>query len=197
MGQSTEELKHEIEGTRADLSSTLDAIGDRVSPGRVLERRKNRMVGGVQALKDRVMGPLAAAKDGATDGAGSVVDTIGSTPDAIRHQTQGSPLAAGAIAFGVGFLLAAVFPPTSSEQRVAGELMDRAEPLKDDVVAAGHDVADVAKDAAKGAVDELKTVAADSKDAVAETVHSATESTTASARDAVDSVKAQTTTPST
>ncbi len=197
MGQSAEELKHAIEGTRADLSDTLDAIGDRVSPGRVLERRKNRMVGGVQALKDRVMGPLGTAKDGATDGAGSAVATIGSTPDAIRHQTQGSPLAAGAIAFGVGFLLAAVFPPTSSEQRAAGELMDRAEPLKDDVVAAGHEVADAAKDAAKGAVDELKTVAADSKDAVADTVRSGTESTTASARDAVDSVKAQTTTPST
>ena len=33
MGQSAEELRQEIAGTRADLGDTLDAIGDRVSPG--------------------------------------------------------------------------------------------------------------------------------------------------------------------
>ena len=196
MGQSADELKHEIEGTRAELSDTLDAIGDRVSPGRVLARRKNRMVGGLQSVKDRVMGPLAAAKDGATDGAGSVVDTIGSTPDAIRHQAQGSPLAAGAIAFGVGFLVAAVFPPSAAEQHAAEELMDRAEPLKDDVVAAGRELAGVAKDAAKEAADEVRTSASAGKDAVADTVRTGVESATATAGDAVESVKAQTTTPS-
>ena len=42
MGQTAEQLKEQIAGTRDDLSETLDAIGDRVSPGRVIERRKNR-----------------------------------------------------------------------------------------------------------------------------------------------------------
>ena len=184
MGQSADELKQEIEGTRNDLSETLDAIGDRVSPGRVIERRKNRMVGGVQALKDRVMGPLSTAKDGASDGASSVSDAIGSTPDAVRAQTQGSPLAAGAIAFGVGFLAAAVFPPSSPEQRAAGKLMDRAEPLKDDVVASGRELAGVAKDAAREAIDEVKSTAADSKDSVADTVRTGIEAT----KDAAESV---------
>ena len=41
MGQSADELRHDIEATRGQLGETLDAIGDRVSPGRMIERRKN------------------------------------------------------------------------------------------------------------------------------------------------------------
>jgi hypothetical protein len=53
MGQSPEELKQDIESTRADLGETLDAIGDRVSPGRVIERRKNRTRQRLTGLRDR------------------------------------------------------------------------------------------------------------------------------------------------
>ena len=58
MGQSTHELRRDIERTRADLGDTLDAIGDRVSPGRMIERRKNRMSSGIRSVKDRVMGTV-------------------------------------------------------------------------------------------------------------------------------------------
>ena len=50
MGQDAEELRREIEASRAEMSNTLDAIGDRVSPGRVIERRKNRMKNAVQSV---------------------------------------------------------------------------------------------------------------------------------------------------
>jgi hypothetical protein len=43
MGQSAEELRRDIERTREGLGETLDAIGDRVSPGRIMERKKNRV----------------------------------------------------------------------------------------------------------------------------------------------------------
>ena len=45
MGQRAEELRQEIEGTRAELSGTLDAIGDRVSPGRTVDRRRGERCG--------------------------------------------------------------------------------------------------------------------------------------------------------
>ena len=35
MGQSPEALRDEIAGTRQEMSETLEAIGDHVSPGRV------------------------------------------------------------------------------------------------------------------------------------------------------------------
>jgi hypothetical protein len=60
VGQSPEELRREIEQTRAELSQDLDAIGDRVSPGRMVERRRNRMRNGVSSLRERVMGVPAA-----------------------------------------------------------------------------------------------------------------------------------------
>ena len=55
MGQSATELKQEIAQTRQNLGETLDAIGDRVSPGRMVERRKNRMARGFQNVRDRVI----------------------------------------------------------------------------------------------------------------------------------------------
>ena len=45
MGQNADQLKREIADTRNDLGNTLDAIGDRVSPSRVIQRRKNRVTG--------------------------------------------------------------------------------------------------------------------------------------------------------
>jgi ElaB/YqjD/DUF883 family membrane-anchored ribosome-binding protein len=189
MGQSTEELRRDIEQTRDGLSDTLDAIGDRVSPGRVLERRKNRAVQSFQSLRDRLMGTVSSAKDGLSDGAGSAVDTITSTPDAVRAQTQGSPLATGAIAFGVGFLIAAVLPPSQPEQDAAQGLLDKAEPLKDELLAAGHDAADELKDSARAALDEVKDTAADSKQAIADTAHERIDATKDTATAAADSVK--------
>ena len=76
MGQSTEELRREIEYTRDDLGQTLDAIGDRVSPGRIVERRKNRVVNGLSSVRDRVMGTASDAGNSIGDTAGGTVDTF-------------------------------------------------------------------------------------------------------------------------
>lgn len=189
MGQSTEELRRDIEQTREGLSDTFDAIGDRVSPSRVLERRKNRAVQSFQSLRDRVMGTLSNATDSVSDSTGSAVDAISSTPDAMRAQTQGSPLATGAIAFGVGFLIAAVFPPSHAEQQAAQSLLDKAEPVKDELLATGHDVASELKDSARTALEEVKDTAVDSKQAVVDTAHDKVEATKDTAAAAADSVK--------
>jgi ElaB/YqjD/DUF883 family membrane-anchored ribosome-binding protein len=192
MGQSPEELRRDIEQTRDGLSDTLEAIGDRVSPGRVLERRKNRAVQGLHSIRDRVMGTGTDARDRVSDGAGSVADAVTGAPDAVRSQTQGSPLAAGAIAFGVGFLAAAIFPPTRSEQNVARDLLDKAEPVKDELMATGREVAGDLKDSAAAAVDQLKETAVEGKQAVADTIHDQAASTKETAQDAVGSVRSAT-----
>ena len=109
MGQSAEELRYEIADTRAELGQTLDAIGDRVSPGRMIERRKNRFVLGMRSAKDRIMGTATDAGNAVTDRAqgvgggiaetaGSAVDTVRNAPEAARQQAQGNPVMAGAVA---------------------------------------------------------------------------------------------------
>ena len=61
MGETTEELRQQIEQTRNGLGDTLDAIGDRVSPGRMVERSKNRMTGGVRSA---IGGPALTLRTG-------------------------------------------------------------------------------------------------------------------------------------
>ena len=43
MGQAADELRDEIERTREDMASTLDAIGDKVSPKLQAERQMERL----------------------------------------------------------------------------------------------------------------------------------------------------------
>ena len=99
----------------------------------MIERRKNRMVQGVQSRprpgdglgrrrprrrqRRRRARPSTRSRARPTRSA--------SRPRAVR-------VVAGAIAFGVGFLVAAVFPASQPEQRAAQGLMDKAEPLKDE-----------------------------------------------------------------
>ena len=91
MGESADELRRDIEETRGGLTETLDAIGDRVSPGRVIERRKNRMVQSVQSVRDRVMGSAATPATASPAAPARAVDTVKGAPDLVRQQTQGSP----------------------------------------------------------------------------------------------------------
>ena len=43
MGQAADELREEIEQTRDDMASTMDAIGDRISPKLQAQRQMDRL----------------------------------------------------------------------------------------------------------------------------------------------------------
>ena len=43
MGQAADELRQDIERTREDMASTLDAIGEKVSPRLQAERQMDRL----------------------------------------------------------------------------------------------------------------------------------------------------------
>ena len=43
MGQAADELKQDIERTREDMATTLDAIGDRISPRLQAQRQAERL----------------------------------------------------------------------------------------------------------------------------------------------------------
>jgi len=191
MGQTAEELRREIEDTRNDLGDTLDAIGDRVSPGRVIERRKNKVTGGVRSVVDRVMGTAQDAQQSVAGVGHGAVDSVKDMPSTVKSQTQGTPLVAGAIAFAAGFLVAAAIPPSEKEKQVSGQLLEKAEPVKAELTSVGKEIADHLKEPAKQAVDEVKSAATDSAQSVAETAKSSASDTAGQAKDAVDTVKSQ------
>ena len=203
MGQSAEELRRDIERSREELTGTVDAIGDRVSPGRIVERKTNRAKEGIRSVKETVMGTAADATSsvsgtagGAAGGAGQAVDRIKEAPstavDAATRKTQGAPLAAGLIAFGAGALAAALFKGSEAEGRVAQAAMGAAQPLKDVATEAGQQIASGLKDQGQQAVEQVKETAVQATQDVKDQAQQATQQTVDTGREATESVKEQT-----
>ena len=166
MGQSAEELRQEIAGTRAELGDTLDAIGDRVSPGRVIERRKNRMANGLRSAKDRVMGTASDVVDSTQEAVGQAGEAVADAPRRVVSATQGNPVAVGLIAFGVGWLLSSLVPASKPERDMADKLETAAAPLVDEVKDVAKESADNLREPAREAVDAVKVRAAEAMDTV-------------------------------
>ena len=186
MGQSTAEVRHDIERTRDQMSGTIDAIADRTSPRRVVGRQRRRVSERVHHLRVSVMGSAEDAYDTTQQRARDLADNaeerlhamaedVRDAPDALKRQTQGSPLAAGLIAFGAGALAAAVFPSTRVERQAASRLESRAEPAVAQLKEAGHEVAQEMKESAREAVESVKSKAGESARELSEDVKSATE----------------------
>lgn len=181
-----EQIQRNIERTRSELSSNVDRLTDKVSPSRVVHRRVGRIKSSATAVKDRVMGgasestqavsgQLQAASGQVADAASRVSDVAGSAPQAVRDRAQGNPIAAGVIAFGVGWLLSSLAPATALEQRVAEQaeatVGDALEPLK----AAGQQVAQNLKEPVQESVEQIKNAATDAAQATTEQARSSAE----------------------
>ena len=189
MAEVSQELRQDIERIRDDLDTTLDALGERVSPRRIARRRtaagatRNtcaRRGDGVGAgVGGDGSGPrrdvAGSAKDGVQQVAGRAAEQVRDAPESIQQQTQGNPLAAGLIAFGAGLLLATAFPPTEAEQRAAGALQERVEPMKDQVLEAGREVKDHLQASAQESAQQVKEAAGEAKDEVKQQAQSSAE----------------------
>jgi ElaB/YqjD/DUF883 family membrane-anchored ribosome-binding protein len=188
MGQSAEELRREIEDTRWNMSRDLDAIGDRVSPRRMAERRVARTRTWLSGARDKVFGSADHAvarvgtgmhdvSDSMGERAHAMAETVGHAPQMATSKTQGNPMAAGAVAFGVGFLASMVLAPTEVEQEAVGRLADKAqpvlEPLKEQVSHAAHEVAEGVKGQGHQVVGELRDDAKERASTVQETARDA------------------------
>ncbi len=193
MGTDPEQLRREIEDTRRELTYDVDALNEKVNPGRVVERRVNRTKTAATGLKDRIMGSahdtVATVQDkvhsssGSSDGPG-MGDRLASARDSaagagqgvaqqaqgMAHQAQdrtqdlahqakaraeGNPLAAGLIAFGVGWLVSSLLPASQKEQQAASRLTDAAKgaagPLKEQAMQVAHQIKDDMQPAAQHA----------------------------------------------
>ena len=60
------------------------------------------------AVKDRASGALGSVQDRAS----GAVDTVTDAPRQVQRKTRGNPLAAGLIAFGIGYLISGAIPAT-------------------------------------------------------------------------------------
>lgn len=88
-----EQIRRQIERTQDALSQDVDALSEKVTPGRIVERRMERARGTASRWKDKVMGSNPGP------GGGTARDTARDTVQGVAGSVSGS---ASAAATGVG-----------------------------------------------------------------------------------------------
>ena len=167
MGQTTEELNAEIADTRQSLANDLDALQDKVSPSAVVQRRKEAMSYRMRSFGSRIMGTAHSARESSGDAAsgsvGRVRETASGFTETAQDRVEGSPLAAGMVAFGVGVVVAGLMPATEAESRASRKVVETAKeqgaPVTEAVRSSGQDMASELGDKASQAAQEVKETA--------------------------------------
>jgi len=180
-------IRRQIEDTRANLSYEVDALNEKVNPTRVVDRRVGKAKTTVSGLKDRVFGAAhdtghqaggkasdaaSSVQGAASSAAGNVqsaahsaVGAVHQAPDTIQRQAQGNPMAAGLIAFGVGWLVSSLLPTSEKEKQLAAQaesaVKDHSQPLVDQAKNVAQEIGDNLKPLAQDAVESVKSTAQD------------------------------------
>jgi gas vesicle protein len=260
-----DEIRRQTERTQANLSQNVDALTEKVTPGKIVERRLDRARDTATRLKDKVMGtnPLSsssstgsgqqhigggirdtaaqaadrvtdtastaastvqdtassaastvqdaasraagAAQDTAATAAGAVRDAAATaaerlqqTPQVIRQQARGNPLAAGLIAFGAGWLVSSLLPASRREQDLADQAKQQAQQVAQEKVApvasqVTGEVRENLREPAQQAVESVKSTAQDAGQTVVEEGKSAAQDVQGRAQDAAGTVRGSTT----
>jgi len=190
-----DQIRNEIEATRAELSGDVNALADSVKPGNVARRQADKVRSGVSSLKDNVMGTAEDighnVKDTASDLGQSASGAAGGTKSAVRQKARGNPLAAGLVAFAAGWLISSLIPASEAEQQGATALKEKAEPLTEQVTSAVKEVASNLQEPARDAVEQVKSSATDSAQTVKEEAQGAASDVKGSSQEAAGRVREQ------
>jgi gas vesicle protein len=189
MSNDPEQIRREIARTRTELSENVNALGDKVNPGSIAKRQAGRVRSAATSVKDAVLGSASDAADTGQRVAGSVGDAVSDAPTAVARKAQGSPIAAGLIAFGAGLLVSSMLPASRAEQHAAQAVKDTAQPLVDDLTDTAKDIAGNLQEPAQHALEEVKTTATQAADTVRDDATTAAADVKNHATDAKDTVQ--------
>jgi ElaB/YqjD/DUF883 family membrane-anchored ribosome-binding protein len=210
-----DEIRADIERTRATLSNDVDDLAESVKPKSVAQRQVDKVKDAAGSLKDRVMGSddddyssstvgdkASAAKDAVADRAYAARDTVSEkasdaadavreAPTTLKRKAQGNPLAAGVIAFGLGMLVSSLIPSSEKERRAVSQLQDNLEPVKQKATEVAQDVGENLRPAAQEAAQSVKSTAQEGVENVKQEGQSAAQDVKGQARDSKDTVQQQ------
>jgi hypothetical protein len=192
MTSDPDQIRGEIHQTQRELSADVDALTEKVSPPRVLERRvrrtrttmtdlRNRIMGsttsGASSTRDTIASTASGARNMVSSGASSAGETVSSAPEVVRRRTEGNPLAAGVIAFGAGWLLSSLIPPTTPEQKLASQVKDaaagHARPVAQQLGDVAQETKEQLREPARQAAESVRSTATGAASAMAEEAQSA------------------------
>ena len=176
-----DQIQDEITRTRSQLSTDVDRLTEKVSPGKVVGRRVDAVKTGASSMRDRVMGSredgsgLSGAHGAVSSKVSDLSDAASSAPQAVRTQAQGNPLAVGLIAFGAGWLLSSLAPASQAEQQLAAKAEEKAKDLAEPLKRQAQDVAENLKQPVQDAAEQVKSTATDAAQQTADHAQSAAE----------------------
>ena len=168
MTDNPEDIRRDIERTRAELSDNVNALGDSAKPSNIVREQVDNVKDKAHGLKERIFGSDYDPYDhGAVgdvgDRASGVVsdarDAVADAPRQLKSQTRGNPIAAGLIAAGVGALIGGLLPATRFEKDAATQVKDAAEPAIEQVKEMAQEAGEHLKPMAQEAAENVKNVA--------------------------------------
>jgi gas vesicle protein len=159
MGAEPDQIRQQIDQTRAQMGDTIDAIGYKADvPARAkdkvtdtVDRARDSIAGTMDSIKDAVSGTATAVKDAAPDSQ----QVSGQARQAVGVAQQ-NPLGLALGSVAAGFLLGMMLPATRLEDERMGEAADQVKELAANV---GHDAMDHGKEIAQEAIDRGTEVA--------------------------------------
>jgi hypothetical protein len=164
MGKEPDEIRRDIEETRARMGDTVEAIGYKTDvrsrAGDAVTRRKDAVVSTVRNAKDAVVSSVAGSSQRVTSSVGDVgssaTSTIrGATPSSqdlsktARRSVglaQENPLGLTIGSFAVGFLAGLFIPTTRVEEEKVGPVASQ---VRERAMEAGHEALERGKQVAQ------------------------------------------------
>ncbi|MET7967592.1 DUF3618 domain-containing protein [Micromonospora sp. NPDC005305] len=218
MSNDPDRIRSEIESTRSDLSSDVDALTDKMNPRRIAGERVGQARGALTRAREKVMGAqtdghgagqrmsqaAGSVREGtrslghqsraqAQSAAGMVRDEARSLGQQSRAQTQGNPLAAGLIAFGAGLLVSSLIPPSRPERQWAGQargmVQEHSAGLREQASQVGNQLRDDLREPAQQAAQSVRSTAAEGASAVRDQGRSAAHQVQEDTRNAAGEVR--------
>jgi len=171
MGQDPDQIRQDIEDTRAEMSETVEAVGYKAD---VPSRAKDKVSETVDNVKNKVSGTATRAKEAVVGTASRAGDAVSDTTSRVGEATpsggqvkqqakravglaQENPLGLAVGAVALGFLAGLAVPSTRVENERLGPVADQ---VKDKVKETGQEALDwgrqVAQEVASSAADTAK-----------------------------------------
>jgi gas vesicle protein len=154
-----DDIRTDIDDTRRTLSTDVDALAEKVTPSRIMHRQTGRMKSALGSARDRVFGAASDAQD-------TVADTMSDAPRMVAEKAKGSPVAAGLIAFGIGWLASSLIPASAKEKELTETLKEKAQPLAEEASNVAGRMADDLREPAHEAMDAVKESATEAASTV-------------------------------
>jgi Protein of unknown function (DUF3618) len=213
-----DEIRADIERTRATLSDDVDDLAESVKPKSVARRQVDKVKDAVGGVKDRVMGSddddydtgamgtvsdkayaardtvadkAYAAKDTVSEKASDAADAVREAPATLKRKAQGNPLAAGVVAFGLGMLVSSLIPSSEKERQAVSTLQENLEPVKEKATEVARDVGEGLKPSAQEAADSVKSTAQEGVESVKQEGQSAAQDVKGQAQESKETVRQQ------